>query len=653
MEQQQQVPKPDYTDEELEYRNWLIGKLETSRELRGSGYVEFDDETYETIYEENAKAAHSYLRPKMNIEDTRIVTGTTQEKGNALISSVLNYNLEPVVQVFDGNNELITEIGKEVEDLVKKSRELENYDEKRILIYKELFDQGTVFVDETYTIETRSKKTVTGISWSEGVEIDKITIREELEKAWENPSSDVVSGLKVYLGNIREFFITNQPYLFTVETIPYETARMIYGTWERWKNVPRKIVHTTNLDNVRDWTLLDTKEDMCEIIRYQNKPGNEIMIMINGIMMIPIRFPLTEISPSGEYTLSKGDQEPISRWFAYSKSVPAKIKMHQEVMDEFLRLIILKTQQSFMPPAANNTNRDLSRNIYLPGKITPGIDGDRIKPLITHTGVTQSEFEVMDMIKRLVDEQTTSQTFSGQQMKGDTTATEVRELQKMQMMKMGLVIYGIVNLERQIVWKRIHNIIKNWTKPIGRKVVGEGDSRKVVDVYKRFILDSIDETGQKVKKIIQFDPGKTELSADQIKSEEDMLEEKYGMPVRKSYVDPKSLRDMKLTFSVIITPTDKQTDELKSVMFTKKIADANTLFPGQVNQEYVKRRWAILAGEDPNKFFVRGGVNPAMMGDQGQPDGAATNAGVGQDFGTGMNQAVQQTMVKEQIRKAQ
>ena len=52
-------------------------------------------------HEKNAKAANAYIPPKKNKTDTRIVTGTTQEKGITLLSALLNYNLEPNISAFD------------------------------------------------------------------------------------------------------------------------------------------------------------------------------------------------------------------------------------------------------------------------------------------------------------------------------------------------------------------------------------------------------------------------------------------------------------------------------------------------------------------------------------------------------------------------
>ena len=141
----------DYSEREIAYRDYLIKRLTTAKNQRDTEHTEFDDMDFYTWYEENKKAANAYIPPKKNKSDTRIVTGTTQEKGITLLSALLNYNLEPNIEPFDRQDMPIRELGENMEDMVKKSRIMEDYDDKRVLIYKDLLDQGTCFVEEQWT----------------------------------------------------------------------------------------------------------------------------------------------------------------------------------------------------------------------------------------------------------------------------------------------------------------------------------------------------------------------------------------------------------------------------------------------------------------------------------------------------------------------
>src|SRR3990167_10868484 len=154
------IDKVDYTLEETTYRDSLISKIETAQIQRDTEHTEFDDMDYLTYYETNAKTGNSYIRSKKNIEDSRIVSGVTQEKENTVLSALLNYNFESDIIAFNKDGFEITNLGEHVEDLVRKSRTLEDYDSKRPLIYNEGLDQGTAFVEEVYIDQWRTKKII-------------------------------------------------------------------------------------------------------------------------------------------------------------------------------------------------------------------------------------------------------------------------------------------------------------------------------------------------------------------------------------------------------------------------------------------------------------------------------------------------------------
>lgn len=624
---------PDYSEEELLYRASLMKKLINAQTDRNAAHKEINDQNYQEYYDSNLKAANSYIPPKKNPEDTRIVTGTTEEKENTLLSAILNYNLEPNIIAFDKDQMEVDELGRNFEDLVKKSREIEDYDTKRMLIYKELLDQGTCFVEELWVEETRVQKKLADIDWYNGVDVKKIKWTPKDIAGFCGCQTRLMRGDKVFLGNIREFEIKKQPYLYTFEVMSYAEAETIYKNWSRWKFVPKKVVKVapTEDSTYRHWTLEEQQENYVEVIKFQDKWANEFMIMLNGVMMLPAGFPLEAVSPSGEYTIAKGDIYPISNFFAYSKSIPAKTKVDQGVLDEMLKLIVLKTQKSYMPPLANNTGRVLSRKIFNAGEITNQIDPNKISPIGDNNGVSQSEFAAFEFIKNIVDQKSVSPAFAGDQTSGRQTATEILELKKQQMMKLGLVIYGIINLEKQLSWLRIYNILTNWTKKQDAKV--NELTGQLEDTFKTFIVDSQMEDTRMGKKIISFTPDAAAYSPEQIMEEEEQLSQQMRTPVRKTYMHP-DVAKMKYFWYITIAPTEKASSDLEFIQFKQTIQDAITLFgPQSVNLPYLQKRFGVLSKQNPDKFFVSG-VQPmptpaAMGGGDNGGLGAQLNRGLG------------------------
>jgi len=627
---EKEIKEIEYSDKEQSYFSKLIRRLVSARDARDATHPEFDEATYTEHNETNAKASNSYIPPKKNKQDTRIVTGTTHEKGVSLLSALLNYNLEPNIQAFDLSNFPVSELGESLEDLVKKSRIIEKYDVKRPLIYKELLDQGDVFVEEAWN--TRYRPVKSRPNMTKEMKINELKWTTKIEKVFEGAETDQIQGTSVYLGNMKEFFMDKQPYIFYSKIVPYERAKQFFGEWERWNNVPRKVKRVDDVENTTiydNWSVNEIEEDYCEILFYQDKPNNEYMVIVNGVMMLPIEFPLDVISPSGDYTLTKGSLEPISRFFAYSKSYPAKTKVDQSVLDEFLRLIILKTQQSFSPPKGNMGNRKVSSRMFYPGVITDKFDPSTLRDVLPNgaQGVTQAEFNAFQFVKEIVDSKSLNPMFQGDNPKGDPTATQINEQKKQQMMKLGLTIYGVVNFEMELAWKRIYTILENWTKKQGSKA--DKLSNKIIDTYQTISIDTTFETGQKGQKIYEMNPElANSMTPDQIKAEEDFLSEP-GKQIRKVYMNPLKLREaMKYTFFVTINPTEKASNELNMILFKQNIGDAITMFgPQSLNFEYLKQRYAILSKEDPDKFFIQG-VQAMPMDAQGK--GGAVEGGMKQ-----------------------
>jgi len=132
------IKEPAYTQEEQNYRGELIRLLSGARDDREMPHPEFDDMTYSQYYDSNKRADLSYLSPKRNKVDKRIVTGYTREKDTTLLSTLLSYNFQPDITVYNQDEMMYAELGNHMEDIVRKSREIENYSQIRPMIYREM-----------------------------------------------------------------------------------------------------------------------------------------------------------------------------------------------------------------------------------------------------------------------------------------------------------------------------------------------------------------------------------------------------------------------------------------------------------------------------------------------------------------------------------
>lgn len=596
-----------YSDEEKRHRAALIQRLCDMREERDRSHPELDDMSWVEYYDANRRKDLSYIPPKKNKHDVRIVTGTTREKDTTLLTTLLNLNLEPDITAFDEDDMLVAELGDNMTDMIEKSRRMEVYEKKRPILYREMIAQGDVFVEELW-IEDFKKMPLEKLTWDplkDGV--SKLSFNERLKRIHAGCAVRMVQHPKVYLGSMRTEYIEDQGVVAILNMYPRSIAETMYGKWERWKHVPKAVDvvdFTADAATYKDWSLVAVNDDQVAEIKIFDKSANRFMIMLNGVMMLPINYPLSAISPNGEIPMAQGKLEPISG-FALSKSQPSKTKVDQEVLDEVTMLMVEKTRQSFKPPMGNASKRVYSDNIFVAGTITNDIKTQTLFPLLPDRslGVTAPEFNFYNTIKESINEKTTNEVYSGDSPQGNPTATEVLELKEQQMLKLGLAVDGAVNFERRLAYLRLHNIIQNWTKPVDYRI---DDVRGGVQhVFRHFSADTTLPNGETGTKVFRFTTDEYPDTFDQM-SEAERLSESQGRPVRIVYMNPELLATIHHTWYIRINPTPRSSDRLSQLILVQNLTQAAQLFGLQsLNIEYLKQRFAMAINEDYTRFFVK------------------------------------------------
>lgn len=80
----------------------------------------------------------------------------------------------------------------------------------------------------------------------------------------------------------------------------------------------------------------------------QDKENHEYQVSVNGVPMLPLGFPFPWTFC--DYNITQQNFKPIRHDFAYGKSFTSENKNQVQVLDEMIRLAILKTQKSYKPP---------------------------------------------------------------------------------------------------------------------------------------------------------------------------------------------------------------------------------------------------------------------------------------------------------------
>lgn len=642
--EEQTVDEQKRTVAQVEYQSFLEQRLARAQELRDRSWPEFSGKTYLQFFENNEKIANTFLEPKKNPEDVQIASGTIEAKLNTLLSHIDNLNLTSEVRAFDKDNKPLRDLGTAFTDILDRLAEhdggIEGGDtEKRMLRQKELVKQGTVFIQDKWCTKRQAKKTLT--KKYDGT-FNFAAWETSWKKVYEGPERVLLYGPSVYLGDITVFSMESQPYVFTLETMTYDSAKTLFGTFENWKYVTKGMPPASPATtNVGGRTIYDGKfrltqlnESQVEIIKYQDPIRDEFQIQINGVMMLPIGFPLSVVSPGGKINIAKQILYPINPQFAYGKSFVSSGDVYElsKVLDEMLRLFVLKTRKSITPPYINVSGKIISRRVLAPGTISQGIPPNALQPIGTESqGVTAGEYQIYQEILRSIEGSTVGPTFQGQAAKSGTTATEVIEVQRQARLSLGIIISACTLLEQKLTYVRLPIIIANYFEPIGEVMGEDGVAVKKYQAVSR--ETDIENSGKGTRMIIPTDgplPNKDAIRALEIQDEIES-----GYPSQRIYLSPKNLRAVEITWRVIVMPKEKESSAYEKLMFRETLNDAMGLIKlgSKPNTSGLEGQFAKVYGVDRNSFFastsdMQQPMDAAKMVEQAKAGGGANPGGV-------------------------
>ncbi len=591
------TPFPDLSPEEetaLGIRRAKLMKAYTDNNLP---YPLLDGMTRQQTYDLNEKLAITFIAPKANKQDTNFQSGTVRQKVHALLAAVNKKNLEAEYSAFDKDNTPQQDAGRIATLVLRKNEELDNNDEKRTQRQYELVTQGYVFNERVWQVQYTTDKQLNGTfdgsltaSWS-----------EKLKEYSAYVCTNVLYGPGVYLGSMSTFAMEDQPFVFTVDVIPYSQAESIFGKWDRWKNVPKKLALTAPQAPMAlnyNWRLTQVADDYVEIIKYQDKWGNELAIDLNGVPMLPVGFPLTAISPSGEYTITKDIFRLLHPKFPLGKSLCMELRTQVGIYDEMARLAVLKTQKSYAPPRANLSGRVLSSKMFAPSSIIAGIrpqdvplldEGDRM-------GINNGEVQMLSMLASNMDDLSVNKAFQGGDSGVETATQNVQIMQQSQMM-VDLFIWSCANMEKKLAQLALPLLLQNWWNPIDTVL---DKVRNVIDPkYRSFAVPTPIEgegMGQSiVRGATQIPPSKD------IYLEEQQMKKTVGQPVKIFYMSPERVKAEKYTYRTDVNPGDQQGSNADKLMFSNFFAQAVQI-PGVSYQE-LGQELAQVWSKNPNKLF--------------------------------------------------
>jgi len=624
------LPAGFYDNTEKEYLGFLQKRLEDAKNQKFIPWAELNDLTWPKYVDENERLANTYVPQKVEKDDIVASAGTLESKLDTLLSNLNNLNLEPEVLSFDKNNVPDTQAGSTITELLGVCAEMDRADgggdeDKKMMRQRELLKQGTVFVQDQwlkrFEYKGKKDKTYTG----QFKNYDKEKLKKSLELVFDGPSRSIISPDNMYLGNMRLFYMDEQPFIFAAVYEDYNVARGVYGQFENFKYVVpgefkqdlKAQASSASIYN-NTWRLNALKDNQVEIIMYQDQPNDEFQILINGVPMLPIGFALSNVAPGGRYNIIKQVLKPIRKDFALGKAFVqfGSVVYLSQLVDEMLKLFTLKTRKSVSPPYTNNSGRYVSPNALRPGRISMNVPAGALTAIGNEgQGVTAGEFGLLNNLSDKIDNNTVSPVFSGQLGKSGTTATEVLEVQKQAKMTLGQIIASAMLLEKKLAYLRTYLILENWFEPVSETEVLDEARKTLVkkQVYRTDTRESFITGAGKGMKMFKVQP-RPHPTGRALRTEEDKYEKMYGTPIRITVIDPESIMDAQRRWFIVITPKEKESSAYYKLLFREYINDIIALsqFGISPDRDDLKKEFSKVWQKSSGKVFAQDQSMPGM-----------------------------------------
>lgn len=590
------------TEEETKQYVALMSRLNTSRNQRSMNRDEFDGMTYEQAYLTNQRASFSYLAPKINNDDVRINTGTTEKKVEYVLNQLISMNLQGEILAYDKDNNFMEETSDVLTDVVHRTEEMEEADDKNLFIYSELLSQPCVYVEELWV-----EKEVRGTNGK------KKTIKRCERRLLQGP--------QIYLGdiNLPDYRFNDQPFIFKYFRMTYDEGETVFGDWDRWKYVKKGSYNTLQPVPYQIYRKGSLLAEEIEGYIYMSAPDNEYQIIIQGVPMLEVG---TKLPWDWEgYNITMVGLKPYHGDFAYSKPLTAAAKTLQALDNEMIRNLVRKFRQAIEPPTGVPNGKVYSRDIWSPGAMVQGVTKDMFSKLIDHTGVTQSEMAMFQLIEQKIDE------FVGRPQVApegaSSTATQIIQEQREAAKMLGLSVLAAVRLESKLAMMRVKNVLSHYTKPTGKMV--DPISDKLQDVYARFTINDTDlGEGQQGTRVIQFADQSLNPDEEGLLFAQENKMAKEGRPTQFKVVNAKMLQEIDMHFHATAIAKPKDAKELEKSMYQDELSQAamvSQMTGRPVNADKVTEKFERIWNS--KDLFEKAAPAPAPMPGMPVPPGGA------------------------------
>ena len=598
-------------------------------------FLEFNDLSFYQRYSENQKLSLGWSAYKDDENDPFLTTGKIKKKVKVIKNFVTKYNFRPKIEAFDSKNIKLEEIGVIFSKLVKKSRELEDYNKKRGIYLQELIEQGTIFVEEKYSRQNFPVYSTN--NWDPTMPISQFKPDDKpIYKFQEKCETKIHLGTNVYFSNFNEPDIKKQQQVIVYEEMSRDDFLAEFGEWDRVRNnnIPASIItgqptslfkqnNSNNSGSFYNWNLTTlTQQNRVGILKIYEPLRNRMQIFANGTMLLPVGFPMTAYCPAGKLPIVKGTINDRPN-FAYGISEVQIATPDQYMADKYIRGLDFKMQQIQKPTLGTKSQQKFDGNeLYNSKSILRGIkDKDTIFPVLpveTRT-ITDSEINIFSLINNLADEKLVSKEFEGTTTDQYQTATQTVNNSNHSLLSVQSIIDGWIKFEKDLINLRLINILQNYTS--FRELDYYEDALQFADgaveifnskikrnikkkIYQSFMIDN--EDGESLDLIRFTDKNKT---SEELDVEEKEMSKQRGKKVFISEVNVNLLKKIDILWNVdIIAQPDRDDQNSLSVEINNfnqilGLLNANKQSGNLIEDDFIKQEFSRKMGYSSKELF--------------------------------------------------
>jgi hypothetical protein len=548
------------SQKEASHLKLIFRKFNSASESRSRKYRILNDRTLEEYWNDSEERWLSLIPTKRKKPwQSAVVKPVTRNKCIGIIANLLDQFIEPDITA-ELEGRVVEEAARAIKDLIKHSQEKDRYVLKMLLLLTETVSKGTAFIDESYVMEVRKIKEIK--SW------DPLTNEMETEKKeiidYEGFRSAVIDPREIYLGNIFEFDIDRQPFIFRRQVLNFHDAKIRYGQLMNWKFVKPGVRNTEEEDAAGDYfepqITGDMEENDVEVLHYWSKPDDEIAIIVNGILLTKLGTPIPYTHK--KYPITKSIFEVMSSRFAYGKSMPDRLQGEQDVIDTLYRMVIDKSYLSIFPPLLAKGFEKITTDIIVPGKVTPVDSESEISVPAGVAGGVGNELNLISYIEGSMDRSSIDPQQLGASASGERSATQVLEAKRGAQTILGLFGFMIAFAVEDMMALRVQNILQFWAKE-ERLIMKDGQRESIANIFQ--LQDQELNDGSLGTREISFLPENIQPSSIEIFREEKRLKRR-GKNMNKVFIDPEKIRQYNWVVRVKANPSNRMSPELRKVL---------------------------------------------------------------------------------------